>query len=102
MQRRVSPEGARPDEGHYCDEGEDGPDESDTGGEEAQTLQNMAVSVFCASFSWAVSGKLREEWVARTYTISNERFISKQTESTMQPCGSADCSPHSESGTRSE
>ena len=45
---------------------------------------------------------MREEWAARTYTTSNERLISKQTESTKQPCGSTDCSPHPGRGTRSE
>ena len=38
----------------------------------------------------------------RTYIISNEILISKQTESTLQPCGPADRSPHLGSGSRSQ
>ena len=94
-----------PDEGHYCDEGENGPDEPDAGSEEEpdvpdyDCLSSLSVHMF---MQWTVSRKLREEWAVRNYTISNERPMSKQTESTLQPRGSADRSPHPGSGSGSQ
>ena len=91
------------DEGYYCDEGENGPDEPDAGSEEEPDVPDCGyLSSLPVQRSWSVSRKLREEWAVRNYTISNERPISKQTESTLQPCGSTDRSPHPESGSGSQ
>ena len=78
MQRRVSPEGADQTKDIIAMKARTDQTSQIQEARKTQTFQNMAVSVFCASFSWTVSGKLREEWAVRTYTISNERFISKQ------------------------
>lgn len=65
MQRRVSPEGARPDEGHYCDEGEDGPDGPDAGGEEDPDIPEYGCfRLLCFLFldgEWEVEGRVGGE-----------------------------------------
>ena len=65
MQRRVSPEGARPDKGHYCDEGEDGPDEPDPGGEEDTDIPEYGCfCLLCFLFmesEWEVEGRVGSE-----------------------------------------